>query len=71
MEREIKISEELKKKGKEIFNSLTDKEYTVLKLRFGLESDDYKTLDDVSKILNITRERVHQIEEKALHKLDI
>ncbi len=49
---------------------LTEREKKVLFLRLGLEDDMIKTLDEVAQELNITRERVHQIEEKALRKLN-
>ena len=49
---------------------LTEREKKVLILRTGLEDNVIKSLDEVAKKLNITRERVHQIEEKALRKLN-
>ena len=49
---------------------LTEREKKVLFLRLGLEDDMIKTLDEVAQELNITRERVHQIEEKILRKLN-
>ncbi len=48
---------------------LTDRERQVLELRFGLQDGEERTLEEVSKIFDITRERVRQIEAKALRKL--
>ena len=49
--------------------SLTDRERQVVKLRFGLEDGRARTLDEVGKEFNVTRERIRQIEAKALRKL--
>lgn len=48
---------------------LTDREAKVLKLRFGLENDESHTLEEVGRSLGVTRERVRQIEDKAVKKL--
>jgi RNA polymerase sigma factor, sigma-70 family len=48
---------------------LTDKEQRVLTLRYGLTGEEEKTLESVGSILNVTRERIRQIESKALRKL--
>ena len=50
-------------------NELTPREAKVLALRFGLDSDSQMTLEDVGKEFNITRERIRQIEAKALRKI--
>src|SRR5699024_10813006 len=53
-----------------IFESeLTKRELEVLNYRFGLINDDPKTLEDIGRIFNVTRERIRQIEAKALSKL--
>ncbi len=53
-----------------IFQSnLTEREMKVLYYRFGLKSDETKTLEDIGQIFNVTRERIRQIEAKALTKL--
>lgn len=52
-----------------VLNSLTDREGKVLKLRFGLEDGRSRTLEEVGKEFNVTRERIRQIEAKALRKL--
>ena len=53
----------------EVLDTLTDREDTVLRLRFGLDDCKMRTLEDVGKVFNVTRERIRQIEAKALRKL--
>ncbi len=53
----------------EVLHTLTPREEHVLKLRFGLEDGRSRTLEEVGKVFNITRERIRQIEAKALRKL--
>ncbi len=53
----------------EVLSTLTDREAKVLKLRFGLEDGRSRTLEEVGKEFNVTRERIRQIEAKALRKL--
>jgi len=53
----------------EVLRTLTAREEHVLKLRFGLEDGRTRTLEEVGKVFNITRERIRQIEAKALRKL--
>ena len=53
----------------EVLNGLTDRESKVIKLRFGLEDGRPRTLEEVGKEFNVTRERIRQIEAKALRKL--
>lgn len=48
---------------------MTDREENVLRLRFGLDDGKMRTLEDVGKVFNVTRERIRQIEAKALRKL--
>ena len=50
-------------------NTLTPREAKVLKLRFGLEDGKSRTLEEVGREFNVTRERIRQIEAKALRKL--
>ena len=52
-----------------VLDSLTGRERRVLQLRFGLEDGRARTLEDVGRELNVTRERIRQIEAKALTKL--
>ncbi len=59
----------LKKELDEAMKSLTDRERDVLKLRFGLKDGRPRTLEEVGKEFNVTRERIRQIEAKALRKL--
>jgi RNA polymerase primary sigma factor len=53
----------------EVMNTLTPREKTVLQLRFGLGDGKARTLEEVGKEFNVTRERIRQIEAKALRKL--
>ncbi|MFA5034579.1 MAG: RNA polymerase sigma factor RpoD [Candidatus Margulisiibacteriota bacterium] len=53
----------------EVMNTLSERERTVLKLRFGLDDGHPRTLEEVGKVFNVTRERIRQIEAKALRKL--
>lgn len=59
----------LKDDLEEILSELTDREGQVLRLRFGFEDGRPKTLEEVGKMYNVTRERIRQIEAKALRKL--
>ncbi len=53
----------------DVLNSLTEREEKVLRLRFGIEDGRSRTLEEVGKEFNVTRERIRQIEAKALRKL--
>ena len=53
----------------EVLSTLTDREQKVLRLRFGLDDGRARTLEEVGKEFNVTRERIRQIEAKALRKL--
>ena len=59
----------LKEQLSEVLNSLTEREARVIKLRFGLEDGRTRTLEEVGKEFKVTRERIRQIESKALRKL--
>ncbi len=59
----------LKEQLEEVLGSLTDREAKVLRLRFGLEDGRPRTLEEVGKEFDVTRERIRQIEAKALRKL--
>ena len=59
----------LREQLNEVLLTLTPREEQVLKLRFGLEDGRQRTLEDVGRRFNITRERIRQIEAKALRKL--
>ena len=62
-------NELLKDKLNEVLLELTDREEKVLRLRFGLDDGRTRTLEEVGKEFNVTRERIRQIEAKALRKL--
>ncbi len=53
----------------EVLDTLTDREQKVLRLRFGLDDGRPRTLEEVGRVFNVTRERIRQIEAKALRKL--
>lgn len=59
----------LRESIEEVLESLDEREAKVLSLRFGLMGETPKTLEEVGKIFNVTRERIRQIEAKALRKL--
>ena len=59
----------LKEQLAEVLSTLTPREEKVLRLRFGLEDGRSRTLEEVGKEFNVTRERIRQIEAKALRKL--
>ena len=59
----------LRKQLKEALSELTDKERKVISLRFGIDDGIPRTLEEVGKVFNVTRERIRQIEAKALKKL--
>ena len=52
-----------------VLDTLTSREEKVLRLRFGLDDGRPRTLEEVGKVFNVTRERIRQIEAKALRKL--
>lgn len=58
-----------KEEVKELLNMLSPREQEVIKMRFGLEGGKACTLEEVGKVLHVTRERVRQIEERAMEKL--
>lgn len=59
----------LKEQLNEVLSTLTDREAKVMRMRYGLENGRQQTLEDVGKALGVTRERIRQIEAKALRKL--
>ncbi|MDR2431144.1 MAG: RNA polymerase sigma factor RpoD [Candidatus Margulisbacteria bacterium] len=59
----------LKEELNEVIKTLTERESMVLRLRFGMDDERPRTLEEVGKVYNVTRERIRQIEAKALKKL--
>ncbi|MBS4750507.1 RNA polymerase sigma factor RpoD [Carnobacteriaceae bacterium zg-ZUI78] len=59
----------LREQLEEVLDTLTDREENVLRLRFGLDDGNVRTLEQVGKVFGVTRERIRQIEAKALRKL--
>jgi len=66
---DVASQELLKAQLNKILSELTDRERKVILLRFGLEDGRARTLEEVGKEFNVTRERIRQIEAKALRKL--
>ena len=66
---ESAINESLKDTTRELLESLTPREEKVLCMRFGIDMNTDHTLEEVGKQFNVTRERIRQIEAKALRKL--
>lgn len=66
---EIVLNRELKCTLRRALNTLKPREQTVLRLRYGLDDGVYKTLEEVGRFLSVTRERVRQLESKALKRL--
>ena len=59
----------LREKIDELLTGLNDQEQKVLRMRFGLDDDDPKTLEEIGKVFGVTRERIRQIGAKAIRKL--
>jgi len=59
----------LRKQVDEVLSTLTTREQRVIRLRFGIDDGYHRTLEEVGNIFNVTRERIRQIEDKALRKL--
>jgi len=66
---EIALQDSMKDVVKEVLDSLTPREAKVLRMRFGVEMSTDHTLEEVGKQFDVTRERIRQIEAKALRKL--
>ncbi|WP_296644382.1 sigma-70 family RNA polymerase sigma factor [Romboutsia sp. 13368] len=59
----------LREKIEEVLTGLSDQEQQVLRMRFGLDDDTPKTLEEIGRVFGVTRERIRQIEAKAIRKL--
>jgi len=66
---EAATSQLLKEQVRAILSTLTEREQKIIKMRFGLDDDKSHTLEEVGQEFNVTRERIRQIEAKALSKL--
>jgi RNA polymerase primary sigma factor len=66
---EAVINVNLKEQTANVLRTLTPREEKVIKMRFGLEDGSEKTLEEVGQCFAVTRERIRQIEAKALRKL--
>lgn len=67
----LSVDKELKQSIRNSLSLLSAKEEEVLRMRFGIDRDDTVTLDDIGKKFKLTRERIRQIEKKALRKLSV
>lgn len=63
------IKSSIQRQIREMLEGLDEKEANVIKLRFGLDDDKARTLQEIGDILNLSRERIRQIEQKAMRKL--
>jgi RNA polymerase primary sigma factor len=63
------IKNSIQQQIREMLGELDDKEANVIKLRFGLDDDKARTLQEIGDMLNLSRERIRQIEQKAIRKL--
>ncbi|HCO43522.1 MAG TPA: RNA polymerase sigma factor RpoD, partial [Gammaproteobacteria bacterium] len=66
---DISTAESLREATQDVLGSLTPREAKVLRMRFGIEMNTDHTLEEVGKQFDVTRERIRQIEAKALRKL--
>ena len=66
---ESATNENLREVTRKILDSLTERESKVLRMRFGIDMNTDHTLEEVGKQFDVTRERIRQIEAKALRKL--
>jgi len=67
--REASFNQDLKEETKKLLSTLTPRQEKIVRMRFGIEEKADHTLEEVGKNYNLTRERIRQIEEKALRKL--
>jgi RNA polymerase primary sigma factor len=66
---DVLISEQQREILREEVANLPERDRTVLTMRFGLDGEEERTLDEVSQVFGVTRERIRQIQVKALAKL--
>jgi RNA polymerase primary sigma factor len=66
---DISTADSLREATQDVLGSLTPREAKVLRMRFGIEMNNDHTLEEVGKQFDVTRERIRQIEAKALRKL--
>jgi RNA polymerase primary sigma factor len=66
---EATVSHNLKEQTKKVLSTLTPRQEKILRMRFGIEEKANHTLEEVGQDYNLTRERIRQIEAKALQKL--
>jgi RNA polymerase primary sigma factor len=67
--REATVNQDLREQTKQVLSTLTPRQEKIVRMRFGIEEKADHTLDEVGRDYNLTRERIRQIEAKALRKL--
>jgi len=67
--REATVNQDLREQTKKVLSTLTPRQEKIVRMRFGIEEKAEHTLDEVGQDYNLTRERIRQIEEKALRKM--
>jgi RNA polymerase primary sigma factor len=67
--REAAINRNLQEQTKKVLSTLTPRQEKIIRMRFGIEEKADHTLEEVGQDYNLTRERIRQIEAKALHRL--
>jgi RNA polymerase primary sigma factor len=67
--REASVNQDLREQTKKVLSTLTPRQEKIVRMRFGIEEKAEHTLDEVGQDYNLTRERIRQIEEKALRKM--
>jgi RNA polymerase primary sigma factor len=67
--REATVNQDLREQTKKVLSTLTPRQEKIVRMRFGIEEKADHTLEEVGQDYNLTRERIRQIEEKALQKM--
>ena len=65
----LAVDQDLREQTKKVLSTLTPRQEKIIRMRFGIEEKAEHTLEEVGQDYNLTRERIRQIEEKALRKM--